>query len=276
VRTEFAVKMLTNNCGTDNPQNKVCEVKEMMKLYGVSLIDYHRVVMCDGDLLFLDNIDELLGRDEKLMQATYDHELDFLDTAGFTNSVSDIPLVNGGFVVVKPTLTDFEALVELVKEGDFHDGSGWEGKRVGWGYGGIGPQGLFAYYYNKDALEAGEVMVKAPDMAKNMTISPTSSRVQVLDRSVYDVIVTDDLLEALQAQTVLSKNVKVFHFTGKCQKPWTCGETKTPICTEMTERWWQMQVEFAARHGSPAPPRCKVGDVGSYSPMSPSMLIQIN
>jgi len=271
VRQKYAQKMLSDGKASGG---KLSEVSEMMKLYGVGLVDYHRVVICDADLMFLGSLDELLGRSDELMQATYDHELDFKSQAGFTNSITSIPLVNGGFVVVKPSREDFDGLLNLIKEGDFRAGSGWKGERVGWGFGGIGPQGLYSYYYNKDSLAAGEVMVKAPDLGQNMTLRPPKSRVQPLDRSVYDVIDTPDLDEALQAERVSSDDVKVFHFTGMCSKPWDCLHARSAICQKMTDRWWNLRSEFAAHQGSSPPPRCKEG--GEYEPMSPSMLLQVN
>ena len=66
----------------------------------------------------------------------------------------------------------------------------------------------------KDALAAGEAMVKAPDLPGNMTVSPPSARMKVLDRSVYDVIDTPDLQAAYTSGAASIDDVRVFHFTG--------------------------------------------------------------
>merc|ERR1719230_1557909 len=92
--------------------------------------------------MILDPMDELMDRKEDFL-GTFDHGLD--------SPGSTVPPVQGGFLLFKPNMTDFEAIKELTREGDF-TGRGWKGSNIGWAYGGTGPDGLLAYYYHKDAL----------------------------------------------------------------------------------------------------------------------------
>lgn len=238
IRNAFAKDEMTKNCHGAN----LCQEKEMMKLYGVSLTEYDRVVICDADLMFLRNIDNLLLRSSHPVFATYDYELD-----RGTNSA--LPVVNGGFIVVQPSESDFQALVSLVEEGDFRSGSGWRGMQVGWAYGGVAIQGIFAYFYNKEALEQGERPVRRKDLACNMTIGPLSTRIGVLDRSVYDVIDTQDLVAAVESNEVSYEKVRVFHFTGNCLKPWDCNQPQSKLCKQVTDHWWRLHAELGGKRG---------------------------
>ena len=48
--------------------------------------------------------------------------------------------LNGGFLVIKPHLGDFEEMLEIVREGDYRPGLGWRGVCC-WVYGGRTIQG---------------------------------------------------------------------------------------------------------------------------------------
>jgi len=250
VQSDFAREEISKGC---------CGEVEMLKLYGLSFTEYHRVVVVDGDVLFLGNIDDILHDKTHSLAATYDHELDSLD---FNGVYSAIPPINGGFLVFTPNMTDFHSIISTAKQGDFRGGTGWLGLRVGWAYGGVGPQGLLAYHYNKEALEKGRVMNKAPDLPGNLTSGPRESRVSVLDRSRFDVIDTDALRLAFDNKEFGIDDIKTFHFTGKCLKPWECFSPNGAICEKMTDRWWQLRAEYAKERNLKVTPRCT--GVGMY------------
>jgi len=71
----------------------------MLKLHGLTFTEYHRVVVIDGDIMFLHNIDSILDSPFSLA-GTYDYELDV--------SSSKVPMINGGFLVFTPNTTDFQ------------------------------------------------------------------------------------------------------------------------------------------------------------------------
>jgi len=229
VRNEFARKQFKSGC---------CGDSEMMKLYGSKLTEYQKVIVSDADVLFLDNIDEVLNKDVP-MQATYDHGMD--------TATSRIPPVQGGFAVITPNEKDFNEMVETAKEGDF-SGAGWKKSGVGFAWGGVGPQGLWAYHYNKEALNAGYKMDKKTDLAADKSSQSPLSRIEHLDRSKYNVLITPELLKAQKEGKVAIKDIKVVHFAGNCLKPWDCAEVKSDVCDAMTQRWWAERRELAATH----------------------------
>jgi len=230
-----------------------CGEIEMLKLHGLTFTEYHRVVVIDGDIMFLHNIDSILDSPFSLA-GTYDYELDV--------SSSKVPMINGGFLVFTPNTTDFQQIVDTVKEGDFRSGTGWKGLDVGWGYGGVGPQGLLAYHYNKETLLAGESMAKKRDLPGQMSEGIKSTRVESLDRSQFDVIDTHPLQEALGNGTAKVGDIRVFHFTGLCEKPWKCKRARSDVCKAMVDKWWELRNECATARGIKASERCKDG--GSY------------
>jgi hypothetical protein len=62
-------------------------------------------------------------------------------------SVSLSLSLQGGFLVIKPSLTDYQRLVSIVMEGHYKGSSAWGGTKIGWFWGGKTIQGLLAYYY---------------------------------------------------------------------------------------------------------------------------------
>lgn len=58
----------------------------------------------------------------------------------------------GGFLVIKPSLRDYQRLVDIVMEGHYHGSGAWGGTKIGWFWGGKTIQGLLAYYYQVLAL----------------------------------------------------------------------------------------------------------------------------
>jgi len=248
VKTDFARKELSLVLGE----------MEQLKYYGAALTEYDRVVILDGDTMFLTPIDELfLSTPGIRLQGIYDHELDI-------NS-STFPPLNSGFLVYTPDTRDFDTLNSVVREGDFRSGTGWEGSNTGWTYG-TGSQGVLSFYYNQVQPGVEGFNPTPPKKGKDLpglpfTVQPNTSRFLPLDRSVYNVIDTDLLEEAVRANRTNASRVKVFHFTGKCSKPWLCFPAREGICEEMTSRWWSLRAELAKKWGGDAE-RCQGG--GEY------------
>jgi hypothetical protein len=57
--------------------------------------------------------------------------------------------VQGGFLIIKPSLEDYRRLIEVLMIGNYKSGSAWGGTGIGWFWGGKTIQGLLAYYYNR-------------------------------------------------------------------------------------------------------------------------------
>jgi hypothetical protein len=113
-------------------KNGCCGATELLKLYSWSLTDYLRVVHLDMDSLVLDAMDELFEMDKHLIY-TCDY--------GMMTPGSKACPVQGGFLVVKPSMEEYHALVGTVLKGDFRDGGGWGGEHIGWFWGGMTIQG---------------------------------------------------------------------------------------------------------------------------------------
>lgn len=222
---------------------------EQLKYYGAALTEFDRVVILDGDTMFLAPIDELLSDVESApLQGIYDHELDVPSSC--------FPPLNTGFLVYTPDKKDFDELKELVRKGDFRPGTGWEGSNTGWTYG-TGSQGILSFYYNQVQPGVPGYIGTPPEKGKDLpgfkfTVQPRTSRFRPLDRSVYNVIDTKLLQEALHKRWASASRVKVFHFTGACPKPWTCIPAPSEICREMTSRWWAMRTELVQARGGSA------------------------
>jgi hypothetical protein len=56
-------------------------------------------------------------------------------------------LVKGGFLVIKPSLRDYQRIIDIVMEGHYKGSSAWGGTKIGWFWGGKTIQGVLAYYY---------------------------------------------------------------------------------------------------------------------------------
>jgi len=224
--------------GGDN--NHFALEEETIKYWGMALMDYDKVLVLDADTMVLDPMDELFERDEDLV-GVYDHGLDCCGSA--------MPPVQGGFLLFRPSIDDFEAVKGLTKEGDWRGGAGWKGTHVGYWYGGVGPDGLLQYYYNKGFLESPHHVGKQflPEGIAQPKLS--GSRMLAADRTVYDVLTTKRLMKELEgtdhAQALA--NVKSVHFTGECIKPWTCFEPRKSewLCQGLISKWWALRAELA-------------------------------
>lgn len=114
-------------------KNGCCGASELLKLYAWLLTEYHRVVHLDMDSLVLQPMDELYDRDG----------VDFIYTCdyGMMTPGSKACPVQGGFFVLRPDPQIYAALVDVVREGDFREGSAWGGSGIGWFWGGMTIQG---------------------------------------------------------------------------------------------------------------------------------------
>jgi len=241
---------------------------EQLKFYGSALDDYDRAVVMDADVILLKPIDEMLEATTRPYAASgvYDHEMDIPG--------SRFPPINTGFFVVVPDKKDFNNLVSIYRRGEI-GGDGWDGSGTGWTYG-TGSQGILSYYYNQvhpDHPGADQFSTDSPTKGLDYpgmtwTKQPASSRFLPQDRSVYNVVETTPLLQALANGSTKVDRVAVFHFAGgSCPKPWTCGwfENNDQLCKAMTKRWWRLRREVAAEQGlDTSVKRC--GD-GKYTPL---------
>ena len=108
-----------------------CGASELIKLHAYTLEEYHRVVHVDLDWIMLQPFEELFELEYSLLHT---------DDINMKGKNSPISPVQGGFLLVKPSMEVFRDIVNIIYDGDYRPGSGWGG-RVGWFYGGLTIQG---------------------------------------------------------------------------------------------------------------------------------------
>lgn len=202
-----------------------CGASEFVKLWAYTLVEYHRVVHLDMDTIIYKNMDELFEINSELL---------FTGDYGMKGG-SPVPPVQGGFLVIRPSVSRFEELRGIIRKGDFGS-AGWGGSHIGNFWGGQTVQGILAYFYH--------------------SVHPGES--QELNRCIYNCMVDNPYkagttrcldgnatCEDCRLQRI--ENVASAHFT-ICQKPWTCTFHNNPrnqaLCTDLHDKWFSFRDSF--------------------------------
>jgi len=196
-----------------------CGIDELLKLHAWTLTDYERVLQIDADILFHQNFDELFEYDATL---TWTH-----------GGLGGTEPLNGGFLVIRPDLDDYNEMVEIIKEGDYRSGRGWRGVCC-WVYGGRTIQGMLPFFYIHHKKE------------RNIEI----------DRCKYNNMVEIDRCKSWTYDHVTSN-----HFT-VCEKPFHCRrstELRSKLCANFTNHWWEMTHKLESELGLPRRKHCDGG-----------------
>eukprot|EP01035_Chromulina_nebulosa_P018924 gene18924-24731_t len=98
-----------------------CGADEFLKLWAFTLTEYHRVVHLDMDSVVFQNMDELYDIDKEMLY-TGDYGM---------KGDSPVPPAQGGFLVVRPSLTTFSKFQEIIRKGDHSSSSGWGNTHIG-------------------------------------------------------------------------------------------------------------------------------------------------
>ena len=215
---DYANKMKNSGC---------CGASEFLKLWAYTLTDYHRVVHLDMDSIVYNSMDELYNIDKELLW-TGDYNM---------RGGSPVPPVQGGFLVIKPSMDTFREFQGVIRKGD-HTGKGWGGTKIGNFWGGQTIQGILPYFYysihNTSGLEVNRCVYNC--MVDN-PYYPKSNPPKCLDRTVD---CQDCRLQDIE-------KVKSAHFT-LCQKPWTCNKHDNPrnmrLCEQLHDKWFMLRGEF--------------------------------
>lgn len=237
-----------------------CGEKEYLKLYAYTLSDYPIVVHLDLDSLVLRPMDELFhsmlgdngdknAKDQTKDARTkvpvmHDGELPETIDAYFTRDYNMVqpghkhPGVQGGFIIIKPSMDAFTEYVEIVKEGRFFQGSGWEGKGYGGYFGAQQIQGICSFYY--DYRHPGTAVELNKCFYNAMADSP---------RQEKNGKCRDGREECQDCRVVPIESIKSVHFT-LCAKPWKCpswgglsAQTKS-ICAEFHKEWFRIREDL--------------------------------
>lgn len=213
---DYAQKMKNSGC---------CGADEFLKLWAYTLTDYHRVIHLDMDSIVFKNMDGIFNIDKE-----------FLFTGDYNMKGNcKYPPVQGGFLVVKPSMQTFEDFKAIIRRGN-HGAKGWEGSKIGNFWGGQTIQGIMPYYYN----------IVHPERALELNRCEYNCMVDNPYRP--ETKICQDGKETCQ-DCRLQQPEKVYsaHFT-ICQKPWTCTKHVNPrnkdLCEVFHAKWFQLRDEF--------------------------------
>lgn len=240
-----------------------CGEKEYLKLYAYTLLDYPIVIHLDLDSLILKPLDDLFiamlgdnnsssGNGElskEVKEAQSRVPVMFNDPLPESNKLDayftrDYNMVNpghkhvgvqGGFLIVKPNMDAFHEYVNIVLEGKFFQGSGWEGKGYGGYFGAQQIQGICSFYYDYRHPGTGVELNRCYYNA--MADSPRQGGPSGKCRDGRD--------ECQDCTETPIEEIKSVHFT-LCSKPWKCPglvDTKE-ICAKFHKEWFRIREDL--------------------------------
>lgn len=246
-------------------QNGCCGELEFIKLWAYTFVEHPFVVHMDLDTMVLKPMDELFdaalsgdtskvgsvmwSREKTPKRIASDPSLDAFFTRDYNmrsakkGGVEKPTGVQGGFLVLRPSMQVFEEFQDIIRKGDFQRGKGWGGLGFGPFYGSMTFQGIIPYYY--DALHPGTAVELNRCVYNQMADNPRDKR------TVNDVVSGNcrdgrDDCEDCREQDV--GNVVTAHFT-LCQKPWYClphGDDllQHRLCRKLFKEWYGIRADL--------------------------------
>jgi hypothetical protein len=200
--------------------NGCCGASELIKLNSYRLSQYDNIVHMDADTMLLNPVNELLGTNYSLIYTT--------DPNMATHKGEDKMPAQGGFLVIKPSDTDFRAIIDTIMTTEFVSGGAWNRTKIGWFWGGMTVQGILPYYYNR-------------------VTQPNIYRRKIVDRCLYNT-----MADTKECESTPLEKIKSAHFT-VCQKPWTCYKgIINDLCHALHQKWFALREEAEAFYGIPA------------------------
>lgn len=166
--------------------------------------------------------------------------------------------VQGGFLVLRPSMASYNEFVEIIREGDFREKGGWGGQ-VGPFYGSMTFQGLIPYFY--DILHPNEAVELNRCIYNQMCDNP-KDKPTVKDETHGRCRTNQETCEDCRSRPL--EQVVTAHFT-LCQKPWLCLPQDSDIiqqrlCRKLHHEWHRIRSDLERRWG-----RNEIGN-GSYQP----------
>ena len=235
--------------------NGCCGEKEFIKLWAYTLTQHPIVVHMDLDTMVLQPMDDLFdgmlldlksaaGKEARsripvMFQADMPNIVDAYFTRDYNmnNPKNSKPaLVQGGFLVLRPSMKSFETYKEIIRKGDFRPGSGWGGKGYA-AYGAMTFQGIVPYFYDEikpnTSTELSRCIYNA--QADNPRTLPSHTYGDCRDGQPDCQDCRDS-----NVSTVISA-----HFT-LCQKPWNClphndYDIRHKLCRIMHHEWFRIR-----------------------------------
>jgi hypothetical protein len=252
-------------------KNGCCGEKEFMKLYSYLLTEHPVVVHLDLDTVVVQPLDPLFNlmiypsnKDHRAAVAAmwlnstdqFPDQVDFMFTRDY--NMVDPPYrqvhqigVQGGFLVIRPNVTDFERYVEIIIDGaNYTIDDGWGGPALKFGgyYGAATVQGLTGYYFSH--LEPHRA-VELNRCYYNTMVDDPMNTADALARNRTPICRS---LESTcqDCRTTNLSDIYTAHFT-ICGKPDWCsnaadwGVTRKPhheLCMELFREWHKARLSI--------------------------------
>jgi hypothetical protein len=223
-----------------------CGAKEYLKLYSYQLTAYNAVVHLDVDCIILKPLDDLfdvmtegpLSPAASKIPVMHGRALPGRVDAFFSRDYNMVhvgkkyPGFQGGFLVFRPSMEAYQEYVDIILEGNFVAGQGWNGTFGGyWGAQQI--QGICSYFY--DGLH--------PDTAVELNRCIYNQMVDAPSRDVNgEEKCIDGMEECEDCRRTDISEILSAHFTQECGKPWDCSipdesKSKFRLCRELKRQW---------------------------------------
>lgn len=155
--------------------------------------------------------------------------------------------VQGGFLVLRPSLDVYKEFCEIIRKGDFRERGGWGGV-VGPFYGSMTFQGIVPFYY--DYLHPGTAIELNRCVYNQMCDNPRDKR--TIDDVVHGNCRTGQT-ECEDCRSRPIEDVMTAHFT-LCQKPWWClpqdhNRIQERLCRKLHKAWYRTRSDLEKSWG---------------------------
>ncbi|KAL3782470.1 hypothetical protein HJC23_002221 [Cyclotella cryptica] len=250
------------------PKNGCCGEKEFVKLHAYTLVDHPAIVHLDLDTLVLKPMDNLFnvmidgpppdGSNGGIEVAFGDplvsshpggsNEINAFFTRDYNMAHRGMQHVGvqGGFLVLRPSLIAFAEFSSIIRKGDFRSNGGWGGLGFGPFYGSMTFQGIIPYFYDHlhpgTGVELNHCVYN--NMADNPRDKPTKNDVVSGScRDGYNRPDKNDQCEDCRSRPI--EDVVTTHFT-LCQKPWEClaqdgDRIQERLCRKFHAEWYRIR-----------------------------------
>lgn len=236
-------------------RNGCCGELEFIKLWAYTLTEHPFVVHLDLDTMILRPLDELFeaannGNTKNIDAVMWpeEHHTDTPVDAFFTRDYNMRPAgkkpvgVQGGFLVIKPSMDVFNEFKDIIRKGDFNQ-KGWGGLGFGPFYGSMTFQGIIPYYY--DALHPRTAVELNRCIYNQMADNPRDQR--TVNNIVHGKC-RDGREECEDCRERGIDEIKTAHFT-LCQKPWEClphdaDLLQHRLCRKLFSEWYRVRADL--------------------------------
>lgn len=251
------------------PTNGCCGEKEFVKLHAYTLTQHPVIVHLDLDTLILKPMDKLynvmingppkdgsnggidVAFDDPLVSNVSYSQINAFFTRDYNMAHAGQKHVGvqGGFLVLRPSLDVYNEFVSIIRKGDFRESKGWGGLGFGPFYGSMTFQGIIPYFY--DHLHQGTGVELNHCVYNNMADNPRDkpTRNDIVSghcRDGYNRPDKHDECKDCRSRPI--EDVVTTHFT-LCQKPWEClpqdGDIiQQRLCRKFHGEWYRIREDF--------------------------------